>query len=61
MTKQAKEFTEANKRFKVISGYALEQDPRLPSKGVIYELEDGTFYKLYPEDLGHISEPLWKL
>lgn len=60
MTIQAKEFLAANKRFKIISGYALEQDPRLPSKGVVYELEDGTFYKLYPEDLEHIDSPIWK-
>lgn len=61
MTKQAKEFSNANKKFKIVSGFAIEQDPSLPSKGVIYELSDGTFYKLYPEDLKHISDPIWDI
>lgn len=61
MTKQAKEFIDANKKYKIISGYALEQNPNLPSKGVVYELSDGTFYKLYPEDLKHVTNPVWDI
>lgn len=60
MTPKAAAFVAANKQSPVVSGYAIEPDPRKPAKGVVYTLDDGRRFRLTVED-GRQVEPRWKL
>lgn len=59
MTENAQAFVAANKRSPVVSGYALEPDPRKPAKGVCYRLANGKSFTLTPAECGTV-EPRWK-
>jgi hypothetical protein len=56
-------FMAANDKSPVISGRAIEPDPRKPAKGGIYELENGDLFKLNVEECRALPEgyPKWKL
>lgn len=56
---QADDFAAANAKSAVISGYALEQDPNKPSKGVVYRLMDGTRHRLGAAAVQLSTAPRW--
>ncbi len=43
---EANAFIQANDESPVISGYAIEPDPRRPAQGAVYELDDGRSFRL---------------
>ncbi len=61
MSDNAAAFIKANKRSPVISGYALEPDPRKPAKGASYTLQSGKTFTLTVEECRQIGMPRWKL
>jgi hypothetical protein len=61
MSDNARAFVAANKRSPVVSGYALEQDPRKPSRGGSYTLQNGKEFTLSVEECRVIGMPRWKL
>jgi len=60
---QVADFIAANDRFPVVSGYALEPDPRKPAKGGVYTLSNGIAYKLNLAECRALPDgyPRWDL
>lgn len=58
---QADDFMAANRKSPVVSGYAIEPDPRKPAKGASYTLADRTTHRLGVEACGLLLEgfPRW--
>jgi hypothetical protein len=60
-TPNAAAFIAANKRSPVVSGWAIEQDPRKPARGAGYTLKNGKTYNLSVEECGQVGMPRWNI
>ncbi len=60
-TEKAREFMTANEASPVVSGYAIEPDPRKPGKGGCYTLKDGRMFRLSLEDCRSMPAPRWDI
>lgn len=58
ITPNAQAFIEANAKSPVVSGWALEQNPHRPPRGIRYVLDDGSKFTLTPEECGMVT-PDW--
>lgn len=52
-------FVAANKASPVVSGSAIEKDPKKPSKGAIYRLLDGQLFRLNADVCKIVGTPRW--
>lgn len=60
-TPNVKAFLAANRTSPVVSGYAIECDPRKPPRGGCYTLDDGTVWRFTVQEMRSMPMPDWGL